>query len=127
MIDRLRTFRLVYISTPYSLYVDGIEAAFIDSCKVTARLISAGVKAYSPIAHTHPVAIHGGLDALDHGFWLSFNETMMDAADACAVAMMSGWHYSKGIDHEIAFFRARGKPVIFIDPMINVSSIEVLA
>lgn len=51
-----------YLASPYSKYPAGIEAAFQDICKQTALLIRHKIPVYSPIAHTHPVAIHGEID-----------------------------------------------------------------
>lgn len=107
---------LLYLATPYSRYPGGIERAFQDAAELAARLLTAGYRVYSPIAHTHPIAIHGGLDPLDHTIWLPFDETMMLAADAILVAHMEGWQASKGIAHEIAFFRDHGKPILNVDP-----------
>lgn len=106
---------LWYLATPYSKYKHGIEMAFIDAAKLTARLIVDGYKVYSPITHTHPIAIHGKIDPLDHKIWIAFDETMMRAAEALMVAQMEGWEHSHGIAHEIAFFKSFGKPVFYLD------------
>lgn len=107
---------LAYLATPYSKYPHGIERAFADAAALAARLMLAGVKVYSPIAHTHPLAVHGGLDPLDHAIWLSFDEAMMAAAGVLIVAHLDGWAESMGIAHEIAFFERAGKPVFDLDP-----------
>jgi hypothetical protein len=101
----------VYVATPYSKYDGGIEAAWLEACKVTADLLRRGICAYSPIAHTHPIAIYGRIDPLDHDIWLPFDAAMMDAATECYVIEMPGWHQSKGVLHEIERFKSQGKPV----------------
>lgn len=118
MID-LAQFRLVYLATPYSKYpadLGGIEGAFKDASRVAGKLMTKGVKVYSPIAHTHPLAIYGEVDPYSHDIWLPFDQTMMDLADACAVAMMPTWDKSRGIAHEIEVFENVGKPVIYLGP-----------
>lgn len=112
---RLTEFPLVYLATPYSKYNDGIECAFRDAAALTAKLLRLGVKVYSPIAHTHPIAIYGDLDPLDHAIWLPFDEAMMKKSDALLVAQMHGWRESYGVSHEIQFFTAAGKPVFYLD------------
>lgn len=112
----LKRYDLVYVGTPYSRYPGGIEPAFVDAAKLTARLMSEGLKVYSPIAHTHPLAIYGGLDPFDHSIWLPFDAAMMEKSDAMIVAMMAGWESSFGIRHEIQVFVEAGKPVYFLDP-----------
>lgn len=115
-LDHLKTFDLIYVGTPYTKYPGGIEAAFVGACKLTARLLKEGLKVYSPIAHTHPIAIHGGIDPLDLSVWLPFDAAIMAKADAMIVAMMPSWSNSTGIRHEIDVFVAGGKPVYFMSP-----------
>lgn len=112
----LRQFSLCYLATPYSKYKNGLDAAFQDAARLAASLLKEGVKVYSPIAHTHPLALYSKLDPLDHSIWLPFDEAMMDAADALVVAHMSGWDKSFGIQHEIKFFQSAKKPIFDLDP-----------
>lgn len=115
--ERLQKFGLVYLGTPYSKFPDGIVAAFEQAAALTGRLLTAGVRAYSPIAHTHPIAIYGGLDPLDHTIWLPFDAAIMEKSDAIAVAKMESWERSYGIKHEIEVFTKAGKPVFYLDPV----------
>lgn len=111
-------FRLCYLATPYSKYKGGnLEAAFEDASQLAALLLAAGVRVYSPIAHTHPLAVYGGLDPLDHSIWLPFDEAMMEAADCLIVAHMDGWDQSYGIAHEVEFFTKRRKLIFDLDPV----------
>lgn len=105
-----------YLATPYSKFEGGLEAAFCAAAQVAASLIRAGECVYSPICHTHPIAIYGGLDPLDHALWLEFDRAMMDRCDSLLVAMLLGWDESKGIRYEIEYFKAAGKPVVYITP-----------
>lgn len=107
---------LCYIATAYSRYEGGIERAYQVACQVTAELLKMGVAAFSPIAHSHGIAIHGGINPLDVGFWLNVDKAMMDAADTLIVVMMAGWRDSHGIGVEIDAFTKAGKPVIYLDP-----------
>lgn len=107
---------LYYLATPYSKYPQGITHAYLDACCLAARLLQAGMVSYAPIAHMHPIAIHGHIDPLDHSVWLPFDEVMMSRCDELLVARMEGWDESQGIAHEIAFFRRAGKPVRFLNP-----------
>jgi len=115
-LSELKKFDLIYVGTPYTKYAAGIEAAFVDACKLTARLLSAGLNVYSPIAHTHPIAIHGRLDPLDHKIWLPFDAAIMGKSDAMIVAMLPTWDSSSGVRHEIDAFVAASKPVFFMNP-----------
>jgi hypothetical protein len=113
-----------YLATPYSKYEGGIEAAFEMACQATAELIRRKIPVYSPIAHTHPIAVHGGIDPLDHGIWLLADQPMMKAASALIVWKAEGWRESRGITHEIAEFASDGKPIVMIDPENAAEEIE---
>lgn len=106
---------LHYLATPYTKYEGGIEAAFEAAAAITARLVKASLSVYSPIAHTHPVAMHGGIDPLDHSIWLDFDLRMMRAADVLIVAQMQGWRESFGVSQEIKFFQNAGKPILYLN------------
>jgi hypothetical protein len=117
---------LWYLATPYSKYPDGIEAAFIDACKAAGALIKLGWNVYSPIAHTHPIAIHAGIDPLDHAIWLPFDDAMMQAAYGILVVRMPGYDKSFGIAHEIKTFRDAGKPIRYVAwPNIVVGAVQM--
>lgn len=103
--------QLLYLATPYSRYAAGLDAAFVAACEITASLISRGYSVYSPIAHTHPIALHGKLDPLDHTIWLPFNAAMMEASHGLIVALLPGWDSSLGVQHEIDYFARAGKPI----------------
>lgn len=113
-IEKLTKYRLCYLATPYSRFPGGIHVAFVEASIFAARLLALGVKVYSPIAHTHPLAIYGNIDPLDHSIWLPFDSAMMDASEALLVAEMSSWQTSKGIKHEIDYFTGAGKDVHFL-------------
>ena len=115
MID-LQPNALIYIATPYSRYRAGITAAFGDAAALAAELLKRGINVYSPIVHTHPIAIHGGIDPVDHGIWLPFDAVMITKADALLVAKMDGWEESFGIEHEIDEFKKAGKPIYYLEP-----------
>ena len=105
-----------YLATPYSKYAGGLEAAFIEAAKQTALLVKAGVRVYSPICHTHPAAIHGGIDPLDHGIWLPADKPFMDAACGLIVCMLDGWTTSYGISVEINEFARAHKVIVYMHP-----------
>lgn len=107
---------LCYLATPYTRHPDGIEAAFQEAAKIAARLMLSGMKVYSPIAHTHPLAIYGGLDPLDHSIWMPFDQAMMDRSDVLIVAHMYGWQESYGVAEEIRIFEEVGKPIFDLNP-----------
>lgn len=116
MTHPLTDYGLVYVASPYTLFPAGQDAAFQEAAMLTARLLTLGVKCFSPICHSHPIAQYGCLDALDGDFWLDADEPFMEASDACAVAMLESWEASDGIAREIEFFLKAMRPVWKLDP-----------
>jgi len=107
-----------YLASPYSKFATGIEQAWIDVCKQAAILIEAGIPVYSPIAHTHPIAVHGGIDPYAHAIWLPADLPLMQGAKGLIICMMQGWEESYGISEEIKEFEKAGKQIIFMTPGI---------
>lgn len=105
-----------YLATPYSRYPDGLEEAFKIACKAAGLLIEAKVRVYSPIAHTHPIAIHAGIDPKAHDIWLPADQPFMDAARGLIVLRAASWEISYGIGEEIKEFTKIGKPIHYFDP-----------
>jgi len=110
-----------YLATPYSKYPEGenlyqrLNNAFLMACRQAALLIKAKVPVYSPIAHTHPIAMHNAMDPLDHGIWLPADTPMMEAARGLIVVKAPSWESSYGISKEIEHFTAAGKPILWMD------------
>ena len=102
---------LAYLSSPYTKYRRGIAEAHFQACALTARLLEKGVMVYSPIAHSHSVAMAGGLDPMNIELWYKHNELVMDRCDTLIVANMIGWRRSEGIAMEVNYFLAMDKPI----------------
>lgn len=114
--ERLQGDDYWYLATPYSKYPDGLEAAFEEACRVAGWLIANDVKVFSPISHTHPIALCADLDPLDHEIWLPADEPFMNGACGLIVAEMDSWQDSYGIGEEIKVFRNAKKPIIHLAP-----------
>lgn len=106
---------MIYLASPYSAHPGGIEKAFVQAAELAARLMRRGTIVYSPVCHTHPIATLGGIDPYDHETWLSFDEFMMRLCSELLVAKLPGWGESRGVSHEIEFFRRAGKPITYVD------------
>lgn len=104
-----------YLATPYSKYAGGLEAAFAEACKAAASLVTHGIRVYSPIAHTHPIAMHGNIDPLGHEIWVPADAPFMHNAVGFIVVKMAGWAESFGIGEEITMFRSLGKPILYME------------
>ncbi len=73
-----------------------------------------GRHVYSPIAHTHPIAIMGGLP-LGWDYWEPFDRKMIAACDELWVLQIDGWDRSLGIAAEVQIATELGKTIRYID------------
>lgn len=108
-----------YVSSPYSKYPGGHDAAFDDICDVCVRLALDGLKFFSPICHCHPIAASAGR-RLNHYNWLALDAPVANAAYGLVVVMMQGWEDSEGVEAEIAWFKAAGKPIHYVSQDLTV-------
>jgi len=115
MTKKLDSIGYWYLASPYSKYPKGLEAAFIEVSKAAAQLIKQGVRIYCPISHSHPIAIYGKIDPLDHSLWLAADKPFMDGARGLIVLKMDTWENSFGIGVEIEAFKAAGKPIQYME------------
>lgn len=105
-----------YLASPYTKFPGGLDAAYAAACEQTAILIRAGIPVFSPIAHTHGIALCGGIDPKDHAVWLPADAPFMRAAAALIVCKLPSWERSFGVRAEIDAFYEAGKPVVFMTP-----------
>jgi hypothetical protein len=115
-VDRLRNRGIIYLATVYTKHPHGIEAAYVDACSIAGKLAKNKIPVFSPIAHTHHIAIYGGLDPLDHDIWIPFDTPMMAVSAALLVAKMENWWNSYGIGEEIKYFNTNEKPIFYLNP-----------
>ena len=105
-----------YLGSPYSLYPDGIDAAFDAVVQARGLLIRAGIQCFSPIIHSHTVAKACGIDSLDHSIWLPAERPILDAATGLIVLKLAGWEASFGLTWERSLFAERGLPIVGMEP-----------
>jgi hypothetical protein len=102
------------ILTP--LAVAGQTKRRADRWGYEARVIREMADVYSPIAHAHSLAQHGGLDPLDHDMlWMRADRPFMDGAAGLIVYMADGWAQSKGMAEEARIFCDAGKILVYLE------------
>lgn len=109
--------QLHYLASPFKNYPAGIERAVVDVAKVAGALMRAGLHFICPITHGYPIALHGEVAQGDHDVWLPFDDALMARCDGALIVQMDGWRVSRGVTHEIDFFRRAGRPVRYLDPV----------
>ena len=103
-----------YLATPYSKYPGGVDEAYLAALRVFEQLRQNKVLIYSPIAHTHGLAVRYNLDG-NFKFWQKHNDIMIMASSGIIVAMLPSWKESRGIENEVEFAQRIGKPVIYYE------------
>ena len=104
-----------YLATPYSKYHLGLHAAYEMACEQRAVFVRAKIPCFSPIVHSHAVALYGDIDPLDHKIWLPDDAPFMALAKGLVIVKAPGWQSSYGIDQEKIAFAQAGKPIHFME------------
>ena len=106
---------MIYLACPYSHPDSNVrEYRFMKANQAAANLMRDGHIVYSPISHTHPIAVDGGLP-LDWAYWQSVDEFYIRLCEKVIVLMLTDWKSSKGVQAEIEIARALDKPVEFME------------
>jgi hypothetical protein len=107
---------LVYLASPYSHPDPAVrEGRFQEVCRAAAHLMRAGLHVFSPIAHTHPVALAGSLPS-GWEYWRGYDDAVLSACRALVVLAMEGWESSRGVAGEVEIARELGIPILHVSP-----------
>jgi nucleoside 2-deoxyribosyltransferase len=107
---------IIYLATPYSHSNFQIQQdRFSLACQITAKLINQGHLVFSPIAHGHPISLHGNV-ATHWEHWKMLDVALLSRCDSLWVAMIQGWESSVGIKAELGIAKKLGKPIFFLCP-----------
>ena len=93
---------MIYLASPYSHINAGVRKKRYERAVSHAALLmrEQGEAVFSPIAHSHPIALHG----LD-GTWETWAEMDLAIIALClelVVLQLPGWDRSRGIKAEVA-------------------------
>jgi nucleoside 2-deoxyribosyltransferase len=106
---------MIYLASPYSHSDPAVrEQRFRAVCQAAARLMRNGEIVFSPIAHGHPIALHGLPN--DWRFWEWHDREQLLRCDELVVLTIDGWRESEGVQAEIRIAAELGKPVRYLEP-----------
>lgn len=106
---------LIYLAVPYSHPDAAVrESRFNAVNRVAARLMKAGTHVFSPISHTHPIALVGDLPT-GWDYWAAYDRLMLSACEKLVVLMLDGWRESTGVQAEIDIAKELGMEIVFIE------------
>lgn len=105
----------IYLASPYS-HPDPavVHARFDAAVKCAGQLMLKGLVVFSPIAHSHPIALATKLPETWE-FWRGIDFPLLERAHSLFVLKLDGWERSVGVQAEIARAGELGIPVVFVD------------
>ena len=102
---------LIYLASPYSHPDPAVrQARFEAACKQAALMMRAGLIVFSPLAHSHSIAIRHDLPG-DWEFWKRQCERCIKARDKVVMMMLEGFQLSQGMMEEFAIATEIGIPI----------------
>ncbi len=104
----------VYLATPYTGTPEQQQERFEVVNAVAAKMMSSGLLIFSPISHTHPIALSGDLPK-GWEFWKEYDYTFIEWCDELHVLKQDGWQESTGVTAEIKIAKELGKKVVYVD------------
>lgn len=113
-----KVFRsITYLACPYSDPDPQVrEKRFRVVNRVASLLIKQGHHIYSPISHTHSIAIQCGLP-LGWEHWEQYDRAFISVSKKMYVLKLDRWEKSAGVTAEIKIAREYGVPVEYLDPV----------
>lgn len=106
---------LFYVACPYSHKDKAVMVERWEKVnKFAAKLMAKGWYIYSPISHTHPIAVVGDLPR-GWDFWHGYDTCMISRANGLIVFMIDGWKESTGVQAEIKLAKDYQIPVSYYD------------
>jgi hypothetical protein len=107
---------LIYLACPYSHADPAVMATRFEAVnKAAAKLMAQGNYVFSPISHTHPIALAGTLPR-GWEYWEGYDRRILSCCDRIIVLRLEGWEQSTGVTAEIKIGHELRIPVDYIDP-----------
>ncbi len=115
---------MIYLASPYTYKhedpdrVNLIQRLRFETINAfAAQLMLDGVRLFSPISHTHPIALAGDLP-VSWDYWERYDREMLSFCESVIVLMLPGWRESTGVQNEIKISRDMGLSVEYVDPVL---------
>jgi hypothetical protein len=109
-----QTKDFIYLAVPYSDPNPLVKATRFEMVnEVAAKLMGDGKYVFSPISHTHPIALAGDLPG-EWQFWEGYDRRILSFCTKIVVLKLDGWENSKGVNAEIKIGQELGIPVEYV-------------
>ena len=110
----------IFLCAPYTHQDPVIVTARVKAINAHAALLmNQGHIVFSPISHSHYIAIENNLPTTFE-FWQKQNHAMIDWCDTMVILTIPGWSISKGIKDESDYATKTGKKFTFESSLENI-------
>ena len=110
---------MTYVAIPYSHPDPDVrENRFRIANRVAAKLMADGLLVFSPISHSHPIALElerDGDSPKDFEYWKDTCRRNVGMCDSVTVVTAFGWEHSVGLRNEVQLACETGKEVRFVN------------
>ena len=107
--------KIVYLAVPYSHDDMTVKEDRFDKVNhIASILIKRGEIVFSPISHTHPIALKGELPG-NWEFWDEFDRAYMEHCRKLYVLKLEGWEESTGVKAEIKIAEEMGLEIEYLE------------
>jgi hypothetical protein len=116
MARNVQVGKLVYLASPYTHKNPAMcEARFVEAVLCCGWMMThqKDTYFYSPIAHTHPVALRVKLP-IEWQFWAAFDECVLSRCSEIWILCSPGWTKSTGVKAERLLAEKFGLPIRFV-------------
>ena len=98
--DSVKFLKPIYLACPYTHKDAEIREYRFNKANEAARtLILNGYHVFSPISHTHPIALLGNLP-ISWAYWAEYDKQMLSMCQELCVLKIFGWDTSVGVTAE---------------------------
>lgn len=107
--------QLIYLACPYTDKDPKVmEKRFMAVNRAAGKLMSEGEYIFSPISHTHPIAVISDLPR-NWEFWEGFDRAYLSMCNKLCVLMLDGWENSTGVNAEIEIAKELGLEIEYLE------------
>lgn len=110
--------KYIYLASPYSDPDPNVrQSRFMDICRYAGDCMLKGEFVFSPIAHSHPIAVlHLDIPEQGWDFWGPICRKQLGLASKMRVVKLDGWDKSVGIAGELEIAKELGLEVEYAMP-----------
>ncbi len=107
---------VIYLASPYSHPEEAVRVERFHAAALAAgKLMQDGMLVFSPIAHTHPIAVACDLPR-GWDYWHKYDRWFIKRCSCVVVLQIPGWNISTGVRGKIEMAAELGKPVLYLFP-----------